>query len=130
MPAIAYARAEDSVAAVVVMSGSAAIERCQCASPAPSSTTGGRRSARARSVLVTSSAPPPSVTRQQSRTVSGELSMRLASTSSMLSGSRANAPGCRRAHARADTATSASCSRVVPYSCMCRVAARANIDTG
>ena len=107
-----------------------AIERCECASPAPSSTTGGRRSARARSVRVTTSAPPPSVTRQQSRTVSGELTIRLPSTSSMLSGSRANASGCRRAHARAATATSASCSRVVPYSCMWRAAASANIETG
>jgi hypothetical protein len=85
---------------------------------------------RARSVRTTSSAPPPSVTRQQSRTVSGELTMRLASTSSMLSGPRSKAPGCSRAHARAATATSASCSRVVPNSCMWRAAASANIDTG
>ncbi len=79
---------------------------------------------------MTSKAPPPSVTRQQSRTVSGELSMRLLRTSSMLSGPRSKAFGFRRAHARAATATSASCSRVVPNSCMWRAAASANIETG
>jgi len=37
----------------------------------------------------------------------------------------ANASGLRLAHCRAATATSASCSRVVPYSCICRAAASA-----
>ena len=49
--------------------------------------------------------------------------MREASTSSRVSGSRRNASGFARAQARAATATSASCSRVVPNSCMCRAAA-------
>ena len=56
--------------------------------------------------------------------------MRLLRTSSMLSGPRSKALGFRRAHARAATATSASCSRVVPNSCMWRAAASANIETG
>ena len=41
------------------------------------------------------------------------------------SGSRMKASGFSRAQARAATATSASCSRVVPYWCMWREAARA-----
>ena len=70
-------------------------------------------------------AAPPSVTRQQSRTVSGLDTMRDASTSATLSGPRMKACGLRLAQARAATATAASCSRVVPYWCMWREAASA-----
>jgi len=70
-------------------------------------------------------AAPPSVTRQQSRTVSGLDTMREPSTSAMPRGPRVKAAGFRLAQARAATATSASCSRVVPYSCMWREAASA-----
>jgi len=75
-------------------------------------------------------APPPSVTRQQSRTVSGWLTIRADSTSSTLSGFFSQALGLRRAHCRAATAMLASCSRVVPYWCMCREAARAYARAG
>jgi hypothetical protein len=43
-------------------------------------------------------APPPSVTRQLSRTVSGSLTIREPSTSSIVSGSRENASGLSCAH--------------------------------
>ena len=43
----------------------------------------------------------------------------------MVSGSRWNARGFSAAHLRVATAISASCSLVVPYWCMCRVAASA-----
>ena len=70
-------------------------------------------------------APPPSVTRQQSRTVSGSLTMREASTSATVSGCFSKAAGFISAQRRAATATSANCSRVVPNSAMCREAASA-----
>ena len=59
-------------------------------------------------------APPPSVTRQQSRTVKGVLTMREDSTPSMVSGFFSQAAGLSCAHSRAATATAAICSRVVP----------------
>ena len=51
--------------------------------------------------------------------------MRAASTSSIVSGFFSQATGFSSAHWRAATATSASCSRVVPNSCMWREAASA-----
>ena len=95
------------------------------ASPVPSTYTGFRRSDRARSAEVTTTAPPASVTRQQSSRWSGHEIMRDASTSSTVSGSRIMARGFSCAHFRVATATSASCSLVVPNSCMCRAAASA-----
>ena len=94
-------------------------------SPVPSTNAGGLRSVFARAAEVMTSAPPPSVTRQQSRTVSGELTMREPSTSSMVSGVFSHAAGLSSAHWRAATAICASCSRVVPYWCMWREAASA-----
>ena len=93
--------------------------------PMPSRWTGARGKCRARSDVVMISAAPASVTRQQSRTVNGSTTGREASTSSTVSGSRMKAAGFSAAQRRAATATSASCSRVVPYSCMCREAASA-----
>jgi hypothetical protein len=95
------------------------------ASPVPSTKAGGLRSDLARSAEVTTSAPPPSVTRQQSRTVSGWLTMRAARTSCTVSGSCSHAFGFFNAHWRAATAISASCSRVVPNSWKWRDAASA-----
>ena len=51
--------------------------------------------------------------------------MRAFSTCSIVSGSFSQASGFSSAHLRAATATSASCSRVVPYWCMWRDAASA-----
>ncbi|MFD0661728.1 hypothetical protein [Thermocatellispora tengchongensis] len=70
------------------------------------------------------------MTRQQSSTDSGLDTIRLARTSSTVSGSRTNALGLSLAHCRAATATSASWARVVPYWCMWRAAARAYPVTG
>ena len=101
------------------------IARCQWAMAPPSTGTGGRFRSRARSGEVRITAPPPSVTRQQSRTVKGSLIGREFRTSSIESGSRRKASGFMAAQPRAAVATSASCSRVVPYSCMWREAASA-----
>ena len=92
---------------------------------APRTTAGGRGRVRARSSEQSTSAPPPSVTRQQSRTWSGSQTRGEPSTPATSSGSRDQAAGLRPAQARAATATSASCSDVVPNSCMCREAASA-----
>ena len=51
--------------------------------------------------------------------------MREESTPSMVSGFFSQATGLSSAHSRAATATAASCSRVVPNSCMWREAASA-----
>ncbi len=53
-----------------------------------------------------------------------------ASTSSTVIGSRYQARGLSRAHCRAATATWARSSLVVPYWCMCRMAASAYAPTG
>ena len=63
-------------------------------------------------------APPASVTRQQSSRWNGQAISRELSTSSMVIGSRIAAFGFIAAHLRVATATSASCSLVVPNSCM------------
>ena len=85
------------------------------ASPAPSTRIGFLAASFARAPVVRTTAPPPSVSRQQSSLCRGSLIMGDSSTSSMVSGSRDQALGLSRAHSRAATATSASCSAVVPY---------------
>jgi hypothetical protein len=75
-------------------------------------------------VVRTQAAPPSEIT-QQSRTWSGSATSRDESTSSTVIGSRCWAWGLCAAWARIVTAISASCSEVVPYSCMCRCAASA-----
>jgi hypothetical protein len=70
--------------------------------------------------VVITNAPPPSETTQQSSRCSGSAIMRLASTSCSLIGSRYIAFGFSPANSRTPTAISASCSELVPYSCMCR----------
>ena len=97
----------------------------QVASPVPSTKTGLLRRSFARAAEVTTSAPPPSVTRQQSSRFIGQAIGFEASTSATVIGSRIIARGLSDAHLRVATATSAICSRVVPNSCMWRVAARA-----
>jgi len=118
MCAISKARRAESTVAVVVRLGICEIALCQCASPAPSTYTGSRGNDRARAALVTTTAPPPSVTKQQSSARNGEASTLLAITSETDNGSRTKALGFSCAHRRAATATSASCSSVVPYSYM------------
>ena len=59
--------------------------RWLCASAAPSTKTGRRRSVRARAADVTTIAAPPSVTRQQSRTPNGSQTRGAAATSSSVS---------------------------------------------
>ncbi len=85
---MAKARLPDSAAGVTVRSGISDICAWLCASPWPSSHTGGLGRVLAMSGLTTTTQPPPSVTRQQSRRCSGEAIMSDASTSSTLSGSR------------------------------------------
>jgi hypothetical protein len=70
-------------------------------------------------------APPPSEITQQSSLCSGSAIMRELRTSSTVIGSRYCANGLRPANSRTPTAISASCSGVVPNSCMCRRAAMA-----
>ena len=124
-PAIASARAPDSAAAVVVISSICTGELYHVAAAAPSTGTGLCGPSFARSVRVSTIAAAPSVTRQQSFTEIGVLIRRALRQSSMVSGPLAKASGLVLAQPRAATATSARCSRVVPYSCMCRAATSA-----
>ena len=78
-----------------------------------------------RSSEVSTTAPPPSEMMQQSSRCSGDEITRDASTSSTVIGSRYLACGFMAACRRMVTAISASCSLVVPYSCMCRCATSA-----
>ena len=80
---------------------------------------------RARSLVVMMKAPPPSEITQQSSLCNGSAIMRELRTSSTVIGSRYCASGLRPANSRTPTAISASCSDVVPYSCMWRRAAMA-----
>ena len=72
--------------------------------------------------LVTISAPPPSVTTQQSSRCSGSAIMGEASTSATVTTSRSMAWGLCCAWWLAATLIHASCSEVVPNSCMWRAA--------
>ena len=119
---MAKARAPDSFDGVTVRSSMPMLLRCQTAVALPSTYTGFFGRSRARSARTMTYAPAPSVTRQQSCTVKGSETMRAASTSSIVSGPRANASGLSCAQRRAATATSASWRRVVPYWCMWRAA--------
>src|SRR5689334_20623754 len=121
--AIAKACGPDSAAPVTVRSGMLAMLEWLRHSPTPRTYTGFFFSDLARAAEVSTIAPPPSTTRQQSRTVNGYDTMRAFRTCSTVRGSFSHAFGFLSAHLRADTATSASCSRVVPYWCMWRIAA-------
>ena len=70
------------------------------------------------------------MTRQHIRRVKGQQIMRASITSWMVIGSFMRAMGCIIAHFRVATATSASCSRVVPYLCMCRVTGMEKVVVG
>ena len=80
---------------------------------------------RATSGLTTTMAPPPSVITQQSRRCSGSEIIGELTTSSTVTTSRSRAWGLCCAWCEAATLIQASCSLVVPYSCMCRIAAMA-----
>ena len=67
-------------------------------------------------------APAASEMRQQSSMLSGSAICFEPITSSTVSGFFMCALGCSEACSRVVTATCASCSRVVPYSCMWRCA--------
>lgn len=113
-PACAKACGPEIAAPVTVRSGMELISRWVTAWAAPSTWTGALAQSFARSARTITTAAAPSLNRQQSRTVSGSDTIRAFSTSSTLSGSRTAASGFSCAHCRAATATSASCSRVVP----------------
>ena len=117
-PAWANASAPLATAADDVKSGHWLMFQCVCAPAAPSTYTGGWRRSRARSAVVRTTAPPPSEITQQSSLCSGSAIMRELTTSSTLRGSRYIALGFSRAYSRTPTAISASCSDVVPNSCM------------
>src|SRR6218665_1629645 len=87
-PARSIANGPEIRAAVTVRSSMQAICRCECAMSVPSTWTGLRGPSWATSDACTTTAAAPSVTRQQSRTVSGDEIMRAPSTSSRLIGSR------------------------------------------
>src|SRR6218665_53737 len=87
-PARSTATGPEIRAAVTVRSSMQAICRCECAMAVPSTWTGLRGPSWATSDACTTTAAAPSVTRQQSRTVSGDEIMRAPSTSSRLIGSR------------------------------------------
>ncbi|MCY1511230.1 hypothetical protein D9M68_456380 [compost metagenome] len=91
-------------------------------SPAPSTFTFGRLSFAAISGRATISAPPPSDTTQQSMRRSGSEIIGERITSSTVSTSRSMAFGLCCAWCEADTLIHASCSDVVPNSCMWRIA--------
>ena len=90
------------------------------ASPTPSTQTGVWQQLRATSGDATTTAPPPSVMTQQSGRCRGEEIMREFTMSATVMGSRNRASGFIEACLRIATATSANCSEVVPYRCMCR----------
>ncbi len=92
------------------------------ASPAPMTPTSGRARLFATSARVNTNAPPPSLITQQSSRCSGSATMGELSTSSTVTSSRSMACGLCRAWWEAATLTQASCSLVVPNSCMCRIA--------
>jgi hypothetical protein len=92
------------------------------ASPAPSRRTRGRCRRFATSGCTTTSAPPPSVMTQQSSRCRGSAIIGDATTSSTVTTSRSRACGLCCAWCEAATLIHASCSLVVPNSCMCRIA--------
>src|SRR6201996_2313292 len=96
---------------------------CLTASPCPRILTHCRGREAATSGLTTTTAPPLSVTTQQSIRCSGELIIGESSTSSTVTGVGRKACGLCWACSDAATLTSASWALVVPYWCMCRVAA-------
>ena len=73
-------------------------------------------------------AAAPSERMQHCSLVNGSAIIGPSSTSAIVIGSRTNASGLGPALKRADTAISASCSIVVPYSCMWRRAAIAYLE--
>src|ERR1035437_1406648 len=95
---------------------------CLTVSPAPLILTSGRRSDFAISGRATINAPPPSVMTQQSRRCRGSATIGEASTSLTVSTSRSSAFGLCCAWWEAATLIQASCSLVVPYSYMWRMA--------
>jgi hypothetical protein len=86
----------------------------------PRTPTSGRFSDRAMDGWTSTSAPPPSVITQQSSRRSGSATRGEASTSSVVYTVRSSAWGLCWAWCDAATLTHASCSIVVPYSCMYR----------
>ena len=97
----------------------------EMASPVPRIHTGALAQSRARSSLASITEPPPSERRQQCSLVKGSAIIGELCTSSMVISSRYMASGFSEALYRVETAISASCSMVVPYSCMWRMAAMA-----
>src|SRR6218665_2827504 len=95
------------------------------ASPMPARWTGAWAQSLARSRAVTMNAPPASEIRQQSSRRSGSAMGLEAATSASVNGLRIWAFGCRLACRRLVTATAASCSGVLPNSCMWRRATSA-----
>lgn len=96
---------------------------CETCSPAPRTHTGAFAQSVTYSSATSSTAQPPSLRMQQCSLVNGSAIIGPPSTSSTVIGSRYRASGLWAAFALAWTATEASCSSVVPYSCMWRRAA-------
>ncbi|WP_443041082.1 hypothetical protein [Streptomyces sp. B21-102] len=94
------------------------IAACETCSPVPRIHTGAVRQSRTYSSAASSTAAPPSERTQQCSLVKGSAIIGPDSTSSTVTGVRNIASGFSAAFALAWTATSASCSIVVPYSCM------------
>ena len=129
MPASANAFGPLTAAAVRVMSAIALIEWCVLPPAAPRTYTGRCARSRARSSVVRMRQQPPSEITQQSSLCSGSATSFDDSTSSTVIGSRYIAFGLRVACSRVCTAIDASCSGLVPYSCMWRCAAIAYAPT-
>lgn len=96
---------------------------CETYSPVPRIHTGSFAVSGTYSSAASSTAQPPSLRMQQCSLVNGSAITGPSSTSSTVIGSRNIASGLAAAFARAWTATEASCSSVVPYSCIWRRAA-------
>ena len=94
----------------------------------PSTQTGGGARSATRSSATRTTAAPPSERMQHWSFVKGSAIIGPDRTSSTVIGSRNDASSFGPALARADTAISASCSSVVPNSCMCRRAAMAYFE--
>ena len=120
-PASAKAAGPERAAPDVVRSN-VPPDRCFTVSPAPMILTGGRCRLLAISGLTTTSAPPPSLMTQQSSRCSGSAITGELTTSATVTTSGSMALGLCCAWCEAATLIQASCSLVVPYWCMWRMA--------
>lgn len=125
IPALANASSPERTHGDSVKSAHSLMVVWEMASPVPSTHTGALAQSPTRSSATRTMEPPPSDRMQQWSLVNGSAIMGADWTSSMVISSRWVASGLSEALYRVDTAISASCSTVVPYWYMWRMAAMA-----